>query len=298
MGLEEHSSVPTTPETNYSKRNQSMSKKKSKTTIDPKRIEARLASQRYRDTKLSEYNTLTSTHNRLLTLNQNLRYELIKHGKIIELKPPLLDLTTVPGCEPNVNWKRAATRKERNRQAAKRSREAAKRKHRVLAAQNQHIEHDTVQLKIQLQEFKKENNITAGKRKNETQEVLALDALDALDTLDPLDSFDAWNNELVVNTSSKKRKTNPTSPFRMQDSHLLLVACVLTIIGMSCSSFDTSTTLDGNRLHVGMDISTGLLQHLKLNDEDIHPLPLITASVVCLGSFWFAVYNYYFNESK
>ena len=144
----------------------------------------------------------------------------------------------VPGCEPNVNWKRAATRKERNRQAAKRSREAAKRKHRVLAAQNQHIEHDTVQLKIQLQEFKKENNITvAGKRKNETQEVLALDALDALDTLDaldsldPLDSFDAWNNELVVNTSSKKRKTNSTSPFRMQDSHLLLVACVLTIIG-------------------------------------------------------------------
>ena len=138
----------------------------------------------------------------------------------------------VPGCEPNVNWKRAATRKERNRQAAKRSREAAKRKHRVLAAQNQHIEHDTIQLKIQLQEFKKENNITiAGKRKNETQEVLALDALDALDTLDPLDSFDAWNNELVVNTSSKKRKTSSTSPFRMQDSHLLLVACVLTIIG-------------------------------------------------------------------
>ena len=93
--LEVHSSVPTTPETNYSKRNQSMSKKKSKTKISPKRIEARLASQRYRDTKLSEYNTLTSTHNRLLTLNQNLRYELIKHGKIIELKPPLLDLTTV-----------------------------------------------------------------------------------------------------------------------------------------------------------------------------------------------------------
>ena len=93
--LQEHSSVPTTPETNYSKRNQSMSKKKSKTKISPKRIEARLASQRYRDTKLSEYNTLTSTHNRLLTLNQNLRYELIKHGKIIELKPPLLDLTTV-----------------------------------------------------------------------------------------------------------------------------------------------------------------------------------------------------------
>merc|ERR1712166_362708 len=126
---------------------------------------------------------------------------------------------------------------------------------------------DTIQLKIQLQEFKKEKNITiAGKRKNETQEVLALDALDALDTLDPLDpldSFDAWNNELIVNTSSKKRKTNSTSPFRMQDSHLLLVACVLTIIGISCSSFDTSSTLDGN-LHVGMDISTGLLQHMKL----------------------------------
>jgi hypothetical protein len=253
--------------------------------VDPKRIEARLASQRYRDTKTNEYNFLMSQHQKLLRENHELRnrYSL-----------PPLNLATIPGCEPiPTTWKRAETRKERNRQAAKRSREAAKRKHQVLATKNAYLLKDSTVLKQEFNELQ-----VFEEDYNEFDEFEGIvDGFEVFeDFAEVAEVAEILNNkkrsiENKSNPSKKRIKSQKSSPFNMNESYLLLLAVALCILGCVVQTFDGSS--DSLHLHAGMDLRTGIMQHLALGYQH-----LIAAGIVCVGSAMHIYAGIPLNERK
>ena len=279
-------SAPTTPptqtKTSSNRNNQNdagfaaaASSSSSSTTVpvDEKKIEARLASQRYRNTKLQEYQNLQTRNKELLTLNMSLRNDISVAGERIALKPPPLDLTTVPGCVNTTNWTRAETRKERNRLAAKRSRDAAKRKHTVLKAQNNYLEKDIHALTLKLQEL--HGQIKTGNQVHDKKRTTS----------------DTENGAMQpVSKRSKMSQHSSPSSFLLGESSLLLSLCICAVLGAAFQWHDNKE--DGaNVENAGMDLGAGLLQHMALDANN--PLPLVGAGIVCIFStMMFVVFSY------
>jgi len=269
-------SVPTTPPTQTkTSSSSSPSSSPSSTTIpmDEKKIEARLASQRYRNTKLQDYQNLQTRNKELLTLNMSLRYDISVAGERIALKPPPLDLTTVPGCVDTTDWTRADTRKERNRLAAKRSRDAAKRKHTVLKANNNYLEKDIHALTLKLQEL--HGQTSTGNQVHDKKRTTSDTANSAMQP---------------VSKRSKMSHHSSPSAFLLGESSLLLSLCVCAVLGVVFQWHDQEESTAPLPTFAGMDLGSGLLQHMALDANN--PLPLVGAGIVCIFSMMFAIFSY------
>ena len=269
-------SAPTTPPTQTkTSSSSSPSSSPSSTTIpmDEKKIEARLASQRYRNTKLQDYQNLQTRNKELLTLNMSLRYDISVAGERIALKPPPLDLTTVPGCVDTTDWTRADTRKERNRLAAKRSRDAAKRKHTVLKANNNYLEKDIHALTLKLQEL--HGQTSTGNQVHDKKRTTSDTANSAMQP---------------VSKRSKMSHHSSPSAFLLGESSLLLSLCVCAVLGVVFQWHDQEESTAPLPTFAGMDLGSGLLQHMALDANN--PLPLVGAGIVCIFSMMFAIFSY------
>jgi len=261
------------------------SSNKNNTIVDPKRIEARIASQRYRDQKLQEYEVLKLKNQELTQTNSNLRHDLLARGINVDIQLAPLDLTTVPGCvDLSSTWKRAETRKERNRQAAKRSREAAKRKHNILKAKNHYLELDIVKLKNILQDVQNDKRIcgiiedvSSSKCETATSFVNSDD-----------DKIDYHQQQRKNKKRFKHKKKSSPASFLLSESSMLLFACVCAILSMSFQFRDNSE-VSSTTSSASMDIGSGLFKNMAPDENN--PLPMVGASIVCIVSAMFFLFS-------
>jgi hypothetical protein len=228
--------------------------------VDPKRIEARLASQKYREAQKQEYNDSVSRNQMLKNENLQARQELLHRGDQISLAPPPVPAVAVAHLVIPTTWKRAETRKERNRQAAKRSRDAAKNTLKILNVENEHLLRDNLMLHDRLRSLQNNKRIAG---------VVAQGG-----------------------GERKRRNTAPSRPssFVLSEHALLLLSCLCLLLGCTFQANQESTMSGGQQSDAGMDLSAGLVRHTNLNDA-AHPVPLLAAGVVCVCSVAVAAFS-------
>jgi len=235
--------------------------------VDPKRIEARLASQKYRDAKNKECNDAFSCNQTLKNENIQARQELIHRGDQISLVPPLVPADSIAHLVVPATWNRAETRKERNRQAAKRSRDAAKNKLKILVIENEHLRKDNVMLQERLRSVQNNKRIAG--------------VADEEDLL------------------RKRRNTAPNRPssFGLSEHALLLLSCLCLFLGCTFqASEENQNEQQQQQPNTGMDLSAGLMQHANL--DDAHPVPLLAAGLVCVCSVAVAAFSFSSSSPK
>jgi len=261
-GNNESSTKPSSPSMKKSNAGSSSTK-----VVDPKRIEARLASQKYREAKNKEYNDAFSRNQTLKNDNIQARQELIYRGDQISLVPPLVPADSIAHLVLPATWNRAETRKERNRQAAKRSRDAAKNKLKILVIENEHLRKDNFMLQERLRSVQNNKRIAG----------VADDKEDLL---------------------RKRRNTAPNRPssFVLSEHALLLLSCLCLFLGCTFQASEENQNEQQQQPNTGMDLSAGLMQHA--NFDDTHPVPLLAAGLVCVCSVAVAAFSFSSSSPK
>ena len=261
-GNNESSTKPSSPSMKKSNAGSSSTK-----VVDPKRIEARLASQKYREAKNKEYNDALSRNQTLKNDNIQARQELIYRGDQISLVPPLVPADSIAHLVLPATWNRAETRKERNRQAAKRSRDAAKNKLKILVIENEHLRKDNFMLQERLRSVQNNKRIAG----------VADDKEDLL---------------------RKRRNTAPNRPssFVLSEHALLLLSCLCLFLGCTFQASEENQNEQQQQPNTGMDLSAGLMQHA--NFDDTHPVPLLAAGLVCVCSVAVAAFSFSSSSPK
>ena len=240
------------------------------------RLEARKASQYYRDKAKTEFNDMVKENRELLKKNVLLRKQLREAAKkacihneselSLPPAPKHTDVTSKQARKPSIPYKEGETRRERNRRAAKRSRENAKRRFAIIEAENAALNADNHALATRLQRF----GFTA-KFSKRTRD----------------DSSSDHRDVIAARANKKRRVAGPKSSSFVGDTgafSLLLICGALSLM-MCYDEIDspcTSTKLSGsqalNTQRMSMSIGRGM-QNLAISGDT-----KAIAGLICIAS--------------
>lgn len=248
----------------------------------PERLDAREASQYYRDKAKNEFNDMVVQNIELRKENVSLRKQLmqavkdanIQDSSAVNIPPPPkhTDVTSKQARKPSVPYKEGETRRERNRRAAKRSRDNAKKRMATVEAENAALMEDNHALASRLE--------TLGYTLNAFKH-------SGSDACNRLLLRSQGNNAIAAGANKRRKVTSSRGKNSIGDTgvlSLLLVCGALAIMSCKDSSdslyriTDESSYSALNAPKMSMSMGRGL-QNLK-NAEGFP----VTACLVCLVS--------------